>query len=148
MKAVVQIVQNASVEVADEVVGSIGRGIMILLGVMEDDLESDMDLIIEKLVKMRTFSDLGKSFELSIDEIDGEILVVSQFTLAGKMRKGRRPEFTGAMNPNDAELMYNKFVDKLRDKGLKVETGKFGAYMKVNLLNDGPITYVFDSKDL
>lgn len=147
MKAVVQIVKEASVEVSGEIVGSIGRGMMILLGVMEGDTESDMDFLIEKLVKMRTFSDGEKSFELSIDEIKGEVLVVSQFTLAGRMVKGRRPEFTTAMNPKDAEVMYNKFVDKLKSYDLKVATGEFGAYMEVNLINDGPITYVFDSKN-
>ena len=147
MKAVVQIVKEASVEVSGEIVGSIGRGMMILLGVMEGDTESDMDFLIEQLVKMRTFSDGEKSFELSIDEIKGEVLVVSQFTLAGRMVKGRRPEFTTAMNPKDAEVMYNKFVDKLKSYDLKVATGEFGAYMEVNLINDGPITYVFDSKN-
>lgn len=148
MKAVVQIVKEAKVEVSGEVVGSIGRGMMILLGVMQNDKFEDMDLIIEKLLKMRTFSDGEKSFEKSIDEIDGEILVVSQFTLAGKVSKGRRPEFTDAMNPTDAKVMYNQFVEKLRSHGLKVETGEFGAYMEVSLINDGPITYVFDSKNL
>ncbi len=148
MKAVVQIVDGALVEVDNDTVGSIDAGMMILLGVMEGDSEAEADVLIEKLVKMRTFKEGEKHFEVSVQDIEGGVLVVSQFTLGASFKKGRRPDFNMAEGPQEAEKLYNYFVEKLRSEGVHVETGKFGAYMQVKLTNDGPITYILDTSDL
>ena len=148
MKAVIQVVDGAKVEVNEQVVGQIGSGLLILLGIVDGDTEKESDMLIEKILKMRTFGDhdTGKSFELGIQDIGGGILVVSQFTLAAGFKKGRRPDFSQAMDPKIAKIMYNEFVEKLRvASNLQIETGQFGAFMKVSLLNDGPITYILDT---
>ena len=150
MIALLQRVSSSKVEVDGEVVGQIGRGLNILLGVEKGDTERDIDLLVEKIVNLRIFpsEDGGKDFDLSLLEIGGEALVVSQFTLPASLRKGRRPSFDKAEEPRRAKELYEKFVQALWEKGVKVETGIFGADMKVYIENDGPVTFILRSEDL
>ncbi len=150
MIALLQRVSSSKVEVDGKVVGQIGRGINILLGVEKGDDESDIDLLVEKIVNLRIFpsEDGKKDFDRSLLEIGGEALVVSQFTLPASLRKGRRPSFDRAEEPRRAKELYEKFVKALREKGIKVETGIFGADMKVYIENDGPVTFILRSEDL
>lgn len=149
MKAVIQIVDGAQVDVDGETIGKVEAGMMILLGVMKDDTASDIETLVTKIVNMRTFKDeSGKHFELGLAESGYSVLVVSQFTLGAEFKKGRRPDFCGAMSPVEAKELYLQFVARLREEGVHVETGEFGAYMRVSLLNDGPITYILDSHEL
>ncbi|HIC09266.1 MAG TPA: D-tyrosyl-tRNA(Tyr) deacylase [Aquificales bacterium] len=150
MIALLQRVSSSKVEVDGKVVGQIGRGINILLGVEKGDSESDIDLLVEKIVNLRIFpsEDGKKDFDRSLLEIGGEALVVSQFTLPASLRKGRRPSFDRAEEPRRAKELYEKFVEALREKGIKVETGIFGADMKVYIENDGPVTFILRSEDL
>ena len=145
MRAVIQRVQSASVTVENEVIGKIGKGLLILLGVGDGDGESDMKYVADKSMGLRIFSDENDKMNLSVKDINGEILVVSQFTLYGDCRKGRRPNFTPAMEPVGANAMYEKFLAYLKDNGMKVSHGSFGADMKVELVNDGPVTVLLDS---
>lgn len=145
MRAVIQRVRNASVTVDNEVIGKIGHGLLILLGVGNGDTDADMKYIADKSMGLRIFSDENDKMNLSVRDVDGEILVVSQFTLYGDCRKGRRPNFTPAMEPVGANEMYEKFVGYLEYNGMKVQKGSFGADMKVELLNDGPVTILLDS---
>lgn len=145
MRAVIQRVQHASVTVENEVIGKIGHGLLILLGVGDGDSEADMKYIADKSMGLRIFSDENDKMNLSVSDVGGEMLVVSQFTLYGDCRKGRRPNFTPAMEPVGANAMYEKFVKYLEDNGMKVQKGSFGADMKVELLNDGPVTILLDS---
>lgn len=145
MRAVIQRVKHASVTVENEVIGKIGHGLLILLGVGGGDSETDMKYIADKSMGLRIFSDENDKMNLSVSDVGGEILVVSQFTLYGDCRKGRRPNFTPAMEPVGANAMYEKFVKYLEDNGMKVQKGSFGADMKVELLNDGPVTILLDS---
>lgn len=151
MKLVVQIVKEAAVEVESKVVGSISIGFLVLIGIENSDTTEDADLLINKLVNLRTFKneDAKKHFDLSLLDIKGESLLVSQFTLAAGFKNGKRPEFVQAMNPLEAKKLYEYFVEKykLAVSGLKVETGVFGAEMQVSLVNDGPITYIISSDD-
>ena len=150
MIALLQRVSSSKAEVDGEVVGQIGRGLNILLGVEKGDTERDIDLLVEKIVNLRIFpsEDGGKDFDRSLLEIGGEALVVSQFTLPASLRKGRRPSFDKAEEPRRAKELYEKFVQALREKGVKVETGIFGADMKVYIENDGPVTFILRSEDL
>ena len=150
MIALLQRVSSSKVEVDGEVVGQIGRGLNILLGVEKGDTGRDIDLLVEKIVNLRIFpsEDGGKDFDRSLLEIGGEALVVSQFTLPASLRKGRRPSFDRAEEPRRAKELYEKFVQALREKGVKVETGIFGADMKVYIENDGPVTFILRSEDL
>lgn len=148
MRAVIQRVQRASVTVGNEIIGKIGHGLLILLGVGGGDNESDMKYIADKTMGLRIFSDEDDKMNLSVTDIDGEILVVSQFTLYGDCRKGRRPNFTPAMEPVGANEMYEKFLAYLKDNGMKVQHGSFGADMKVELVNDGPVTVLLDSSKI
>ena len=150
MIAVIQRVRSSKVEVDGKVVGQIGRGLNILLGVEKGDTEEDIKLIADKLVVLRIFpsEDGKKDFDRSVEEIKGELLVVSQFTLPASLRKGRRPSFDKAERPERAKELYEKFVEYLRSKGLKVETGIFGADMLVYIENDGPVTFILRSEDL
>lgn len=145
MRAVIQRVQHASVAVEGNVCGKISQGLMILLGISKDDKESDMKYIADKSLALRIFEDESGKMNKSVCDIGGELLIISQFTLYGDCRKGRRPSFDAAMNPKEAEKMYEKFVEYMRKSGLKTETGIFGADMKVELLNDGPVTLILDS---
>lgn len=146
MRSVVQRVNSASVAVDGEIIGKIGKGLLVLLGVCDDDTDADMKWLADKISGLRIFTDENDKMNLSLEDVSGEILVVSQFTLYGDCKKGRRPNFTGAGKPDYAEKMYNNFVEYLKTKIQTVETGSFGADMKVNLENDGPVTLIIDSK--
>lgn len=148
MRAVIQRVLNASVEVDNEIIGKIGQGFLVLLGVGQEDDEADMKYIADKIINLRVFEDENEKMNLSINDVGGELLVVSQFTLYGDCRKGRRPSFDSAGEPKMAKELYEKTCKYFKDFGIKVETGRFAADMKVNLLNDGPVTLLLDSKKL
>ena len=148
MRAVLTRVNSASVAIDGEVVGKIGKGFLILLGVGPDDTEKECRYLAEKALGLRIFTDENDKMNLGLDAVGGEVLVVSQFTLYGNCRKGRRPEFLSAARPEIAIPMYEKFVAICREKGYHVETGEFGAYMEVESLNDGPFTLIVDSADL
>jgi D-tyrosyl-tRNA(Tyr) deacylase len=146
MKAVVQRVSRAGVRIDGQTVGEIGRGLLVLLGVGKDDVATDTEWMIKKLLALRIFPDDAKNMNRSVTDIGGGILVVSQFTLYGDARKGTRPSFTDAMPPAGAEQFYNDFMTKLRAATpLTVAEGRFAATMDVELVNDGPVTIVLDS---
>lgn len=146
MKAVVQRVTRASVEVEGQTVGRIGVGLLVLLGVAKGDEERDLLYVVEKLHRLRIFADEQGKMNRSLDEVGGAILLVSQFTLLGDTTKGRRPGFDRAAPPGEARTWYEQAVTRLRSAGVKVETGVFGAHMQVELLNDGPVTFLLDSR--
>lgn len=146
MRAVIQRVTSSSVEVCGEVVGRIGKGFTVLLGVREDDTPEDLKYMEEKIRGLRVFEDDQGKMNLSLDAVGGEILLISQFTLYGDVRKGRRPSFTEAAKGEKAEALYEALAEALRRSGLRVETGKFGAEMKVSIDNDGPVTILLDSR--
>lgn len=148
MRAVLTRVKYASVTIDGETVGKIGPGFLILLGVGPDDTEECARVLAEKALGLRIFEDENGKMNLGLDAIHGEVLVVSQFTLYGNCRKGRRPEFLNAARPETAIPLYEKFVSLVRAKGYNVETGEFGAYMAVDSVNDGPFTLIVDTKDL
>ena len=148
MKAVLMRVQRASVTIDERGTRSIGRGFLILRAVTHDDTEAQAVKLADKLCSLRLFEDADGKINLTLDEVGGEIMIVSQFTLYGNCRKGRRPEFLSAARPEIAIPMYEKFVEICREKGYHVETGEFGAYMEVESLNDGPFTLIVDSADL
>ena len=147
MKVVLQRVTKASVTVNKEVVGSIGKGLVVLVGVAQGDTEADVDYLADKTVNLRIFADKASKFNLSLIDIGGEILIVSQFTLLADTRKGRRPSFIEAASPAEAERLIDLFIDRIHNKGLKVATGRFGERMLVEIHNDGPVTILLDSKD-
>lgn len=147
MRAILQRVRHAEVKVEGEICGKISKGLLILLGVESEDLEEDIDWLIRKILNMRIFSDEEGKMNLSIQDIEGQILVVSQFTLHASTKKGNRPSFIKAAKPDFAVPMYERFITNIQiESGLKVESGVFGADMKVSLLNDGPVTIWLDSK--
>lgn len=149
MKAVIQRVTHASVKVDGETVGSCGQGFLILLGVMAGDDEKEADKLVNKTVNLRIFEDENGKMNLSSLDIGGEMLVVSQFTLCADCTHGRRPSFTPSAPPDEANRLYEYFVRRLKENGIShVETGAFGADMKVELLNDGPVTIILDSSEL
>lgn len=148
MRAVVQRVQRGSVTVEGQTVGSIGRGLVVLLGVAPDDTEKDLHYIVDKVTGLRIFEDGDGKMNLSVADVGGAVLAVSQFTLYGDCRKGKRPSFDGAARPELALVLYEQFVQAVADRGLKVETGKFRAHMEVGLVNDGPVTVLLDSRKL
>lgn len=147
MKALIQRVSSARVVVEDETTGSIVNGLCILVGVAEGDTEEDADYLVNKLLNLRIFADASGKFNFSVMDIQGELLLISQFTLMADTKKGRRPSFTQAAPPEQAEALFNVFVDKCRVSGLKTETGRFQAMMQVHLVNEGPVTIMLDSKD-
>lgn len=146
MRAVVQRVSQASVKVNNEIVGEIANGLLVLLGVGKEDDTKDLDYMVEKILGLRIFEDEQGKMNLSLMDIGGEILIISQFTLFGDVKKGKRPSFTTSGDPEIAEKMYMQFIDKCIEKGVSTEKGIFGADMKVNLTNDGPVTILIDSK--
>ncbi len=146
MKALLQRVTRASVSVGGEVVGRIGRGLVVLVGVASGDTEKDAQYLAQKTASLRIFSDEEGRFNLSALDIKGELLVVSQFTLLADTRKGRRPSFTEAVPPAQAEEIFERFVEQAHATGLRVETGRFQQYMQVEIHNDGPVTILLDSK--
>ncbi len=146
MKAVVQRVADAEVTVADETVGKIGRGLFILLGVTDGDTEKEAELLAAKCAALRVFCDDNDKMNLSVKDINGEVLAVSQFTLCADLKKGNRPSFVNAMEPESANRIYMHFVRSLKNLGIsRVETGRFGADMLCNIKNDGPVTIVYDT---
>jgi len=142
MKIVLQRVKEASVEVGGNVVGKIGKGICLLVGIEKGDSEQDAQYLAKKAVELRIFPDREGKMNLSLQDIQGEVLAVSQFTLAGSTRKGRRPSLDKAEAPDKAEKLFNYFVDIIKQKGIKVETGVFQAMMDVRLINEGPVTFI------
>lgn len=146
MRAVVQRVTSADVKIDGEVKGKIDNGFMVLLGVGNGDTEEDMKYIADKIINLRVFSDENDKMNLSLADVGGSMLVISQFTLYGDCSHGRRPYFGDAMEPVGANKMYENFVSYVRDKGIHTETGEFGADMKVSLTNDGPVTIILESK--
>lgn len=148
MRSVLQRVKSASVTIDGEVVGKIGTGLLVLLGICDEDTDKDIVYLADKITGLRIFEDEDEKMNLSVEDIGGEILVVSQFTLYGDCRKGKRPSFTAAGKPDYANSMYEKFVEYLKNKGFLVKTGRFGADMQVELINDGPVTMLLDSKKL
>jgi len=144
MKVVLQRVKNASVKVEDKVVGQVGPGFLVLLGVKEGDSEKQVDYLVEKIINLRVFEDEQGKMNRSLLDIGGELLVVSQFTLYANCDKGRRPSFIEAAQPEEGRRLYELFVEKARQHGLKVETGEFGAMMEVGLVNEGPVTIILE----
>lgn len=145
MKAVIQRVSSAKVEVEGKSVGAIAKGILVLLGVEKGDMEKDADLLAEKIVGLRIFEDEAGKMNLSLADVEGKLLVVSQFTLAGNCSKGRRPSFDSAAPPEEANRLYEYFVAKTRALGVPVATGIFQANMQVTLTNDGPVTFILQT---
>ena len=148
MRAVIQRVKHSSVTVDGKILGEIGNGLLVLLGVTHTDTEKEVNWLAAKVKDLRIFEDEEGKMNLGLEDIKGELLVISQFTLYGNCIKGRRPGFTEAARPDLAEPLYEKFLEKCRSFGIKTECGKFGADMKVELLNDGPVTMIIDTKDI
>lgn len=149
MKAIVQRVSSANVVIEGEIKGEIGKGFMVLLGVMQGDTSEQVDLLVKKIFNMRIFEDENEKMNLSLSQVNGELLVISQFTLGADCSHGNRPSFINAARPEVAIPLYEEFVSKLQQQlGKPVETGEFGADMKVSLCNDGPVTIILDTEDL
>jgi len=147
LKAVIQRVKSASVSVDDKIIGEITTGFLILLGVEQSDTEDDLNYLVNKTAGLRIFKDDNKNMNLSIQDVGGKALVVSQFTLCADTSRGRRPSFIAAANPEEADRMYQQFCEQLTMKNLSVQRGKFGAMMDVSLVNDGPVTILLDSRE-
>jgi D-aminoacyl-tRNA deacylase len=145
MRAVIQRVTRSGVQVGGEQVARISAGLLVLLGVADGDATPQADYLADKIVNLRVFEDQDGKMNRSLLDTGGEMLVVSQFTLLGDCRKGRRPSFTGAAQPEEASRLYEYFVDRVRSLGIRVQTGRFGAMMQVDLTNDGPVTFVLES---
>lgn len=146
LRAVIQRVKRSSVTVNSEIIGKIGSGLLVLLGVSQEDEIKDADYLVEKIPNLRIFEDENAKMNRSLLETGGEMLVVSQFTLLGDCRNGRRPSFTNAAGPNKAKEFYNYFVSQVKLKGVKVKTGQFRTVMSVSLINDGPVTLIVESQ--
>lgn len=147
MRAVVQRVSRASVSVDGETIASIGSGLLVLLGVAATDTSSDAEAIADKLARLRVFRDSAGKMNRSVHDVAGSVLVVSQFTLYGSTRRGNRPSFTDAADPEPAELLVDTVSERLVEHGLRVRTGEFGAMMNIELVNDGPVTLILESID-
>ena len=147
MIAVLQRVTTGRVKIGDRVTGDISNGLVILLGVHRDDKEEDINFLTDKIIGLRIFNDNNGKMNISLQDVKGSVLVISQFTLCGDWRKGRRPSFTKAADTDKGKLLYNGFIDAVRNMGINVETGEFGAEMDVSLINNGPVTFVLDSHD-
>lgn len=146
MRAVVQKVSSSKVTVDEKVVGQINQGLMVLLGVTHGDTSKDVDYMVDKITNLRIFEDAQGKMNLSLKDVNGEVLAVSQFTLYGDARRGRRPSFSEAARPEVANPLYEEFVQKVKNQGINVGTGKFGAHMMVDLTNDGPVTILLESR--
>jgi len=147
MIAVLQRVTTGKVKIGDRIGGDIDNGLVILLGVHRDDKEEDVIFLADKVIGLRIFNDNNGKMNISLQDANGSVLVISQFTLCGDWRKGRRPSFTKAADPDKGKLLYDGFIDAVRSRGINVETGEFGAAMDVSLVNSGPVTFVLDSHD-
>ena len=148
MTAVIQRVIKASVKINNLEDRSITEGLVILLGVHKDDTEKDITYLVNKIIDLRIFNDKNDKMNWSLLDIHGSALIISQFTLCGDINKGRRPSFLNAADPNKGKNLYNNFVKLFKAKGLNVKTGEFGAHMDVNLINNGPVTFVLDTKNI
>jgi D-aminoacyl-tRNA deacylase len=146
MRLVVQRVKEANVKVGEEMVGQIGPGLLVFLGVGKEDQEADIDYLVEKLIHLRIFPDDNSKFNRSLQDVQGAVLVVSQFTLWGDCRRGRRPSFSESAPPATAEPLYNRFIETVQARGVPVAGGRFQERMEVTLVNDGPVTLLLDSK--
>lgn len=146
MRAVVQRVKESSVKVQGNIIGSIGIGFTVLLGIGKDDSEEDIKYLKDKIVNLRVFEDEDGKMNLSLKDVRGDLLVVSQFTLYGDCRKGRRPNFMNALGGEEAESLYELFIEECKREDIAVESGSFGAEMEVHIINDGPVTILLDSK--
>ena len=147
MKAVIQRVLSASVNISGLEIGAINQGFLILLGIEKDDGSDDLDYLVNKTIGLRIFKDGGGDMNLSLKDVNGEVLVVSQFTLCANTRKGRRPSFISAAPPELADSVYQQYCEKLREENISVQTGQFGAMMEVKLINDGPVTIMLNSRE-
>ena len=147
MRVILQRVNSANVKISDAVVGEIQRGLLVLVGIAAEDNVEDVDYIVGKTLGLRIFDNPKGKFDFSVQDIKGDLLVVSQFTLYADTRKGKRPSFISAMEPSNASKLFNITVRKFKESGLKVETGKFQEEMQVSLINDGPVTIFIDSKN-
>jgi len=147
MIAVLQRVTTGKVKIGDRIIGDIDNGLVILLGVHRDDKEEDIIFLADKIIGLRVFDDNNGKMNISLQDAEGSVLVISQFTLCGDWRKGRRPSFTKAADPDKGKLLYDGFINAVRSRGINVETGEFGAAMDVSLVNSGPVTFVLDSHD-
>lgn len=147
MKAVIQRVSKASVDVEGQTIGKIGKGFMVLLGVHEDDTQEDLNYLVKKVTGLRIFEDSQGKMNLSLADVGGSLLVISQFTLLASTKKGNRPSFIQAGAPQMSEGLYEQFMEACRNMGFHVEHGKFGAHMDVSLINDGPVTIIIDSRN-
>ena len=148
MRAVVQLVSRAEVTIQGKTVGSIGPGLVVLLGINRNDTEKEINYLADKIINLRIFPDQNEKMNLSVKDTKGEILLVSQFTLFGDCRKGRRPSYSNAAPPDRAKGLYDTFIKKLNDSAIPTATGEFQAMMKVNLVNNGPVTILLDSDKL
>ena len=146
MQVVIQRVKYSRVSIGDKLIGKIGKGILVFLGIEKEDTQNDADYLVSKIINLRIFDDPYGKMNLSVKDINGEILVISQFTLLGDCRKGRRPSFVNAAAPEKAETLYQYFVSQIKNNAI-VYTGKFQAKMDVYILNDGPVTFLLDSKN-
>ncbi len=147
MKVLLQRVTHASVMVSGEITGSIGPGLVLLVGIAKGDGVKDVEYLAQKTVGLRIFADNEGKFNLSVQDVHGELLIISQFTLLADARKGRRPSFTDAALPAEAEELFNGFINEIKKSGLTVQTGRFQAHMQVEIHNDGPVTVMLDSKE-
>ena len=147
MKAVVQRVKKSQVKVENTIVSNIGNGLLVLLGVQEDDTQKDADFLVEKIINLRIFEDDNGKMNISLKDVKGELLVVSQFTLLGDCRKGRRPSFIKAAPPEKAKELYEYFIDQALELGIVTKSGVFQAMMDVSLINQGPVTLLLDTKE-
>ena len=147
MIAVLQRVTTGKVKIGDRIVGDIDNGLVILLGVHRDDKDDDINFLVDKILGLRIFNDSNGKMNISLQDVKGSVLVISQFTLCGDWRKGRRPSFTKAADPDKGKLLYNGFIDAVRNRGINIKTGEFGAEMDVSLVNSGPVTFVLDTHD-
>jgi D-tyrosyl-tRNA(Tyr) deacylase len=145
MKVLIQRVKQASVDVNKECVGKIDKGLLVFLGVKEEDTEDNVDYLVNKIINLRIFNDDKDKMNLSLLDTNGQVLVVSQFTLYADCSRGRRPSYTNAANPKLAKKLYESFIEKLKREDIKVQSGIFGAYMDVNLINDGPVTIMIEN---
>ena len=148
MKAIIQRVDSASVSVDEKIISEIKKGLLILIGIHKDDKQEDADYLMRKILSLRIFDDQEKFMDKSVNDFNLEILFVSQFTLCASCKKGNRPSFDKAMSPKDAKVFYQNFVEKFKQNYSKVKDGIFGAYMKVNLINDGPVTIILESTNV
>jgi D-tyrosyl-tRNA(Tyr) deacylase len=146
MRAVVQRVSSAEVRVDDKMVGRVGKGLLVYLGVGKEDTVSDIEYMAEKVSGLRIFEDENGKMNLSVKDIEGEILAISQFTLYGDVRKGKRPSFSDSAAPDKGEELYNQFISRIQGIGIRIDKGMFGAHMMVDYVNDGPVTILLDSK--